>query len=38
MSASDLKVVNNDALSAVISQYESDVIVLTQDITAWVTD
>ena len=29
-----LKVVDNDALSAVISLYKSDVIVLTQEITA----
>ena len=31
---SNLKVVDNDALSAVISQYQSNVIVLTQEITA----
>ena len=30
----NLKVVDNDALSAVISQYERDIIVLTQEITA----
>ena len=32
----NLKVVDNDTLFAVISQYNSDDIVLTQEITAWI--
>ena len=34
----NLKVVNNDAHSAVIYQHKCDVIVLTQEITALVID
>ena len=32
----NLKVADNNAPSAVTSQYKSDVIVLTQEITAWI--